>query len=200
MRLLLIRHALPQRVDAFSDAPDPELSDTGHRQVEAMAQALAGDRIDAVWSSPLRRAVQTAEPLADARGLSINLHPGLVEFDFGYGMYIPAEETDHPVVQKTAQRMADQRGDPEILAFQRTVVSAMGEVIAANPHEATVAVACHGGVVNAFAASVLGIPDVLFGNVFYTGLSWFTVSRSGQIKLVALNEHQHLRALQAASG
>jgi probable phosphoglycerate mutase len=195
VRLILVRHALPERIDAVTDAPDPDLSEVGERQVRAMTAALADERIDAAWSSPLRRAVRTAEPLAAARGLEIRLHPGLVEFDFGHGVYIPGEETDHPVVRKMNERLANQDGDAELLAFRDTVVAALADVTASAEPDATVAVACHGGVVNAYASAVVGARDVMIANIVYTGISVFTVSRSGRVRVSSLNEHQHLRML-----
>lgn len=199
MRLIFVRHALPERLDTVSAAPDPELSATGLRQVAAMTQALTGERIDAVWSSPLRRAVQTGEPLAAARGLEVRQHPGLEEFDFGHGVYIPVEEATHPVVRAMKDRLDSQAGDEGLRRFQRTVVAAVDDIIAADSHESTVAIAAHGGVINAYTAAVLGVPDVIFAKLSYTGITWFTVSRQGRPRLVALNEHQHLRAMSAAT-
>lgn len=196
MRLILIRHALPERLAEISEAPDPELSETGHRQVAALVEALAGERIDAVWTSPLRRAVQTATPLAEIRGLSLHEHAGLVEFDFGHGVYIPGEETDHPVVREMSARLDAQDGDEGLARFRDTVAEAVADVIASAEPEHTVAITCHGGVVNAFAASVINTRDTVFAHVAYTGYSIFTVRRDGRIKLHSLNEHHHLRELE----
>ncbi|MEO9138584.1 MAG: histidine phosphatase family protein [Jatrophihabitans sp.] len=200
MRLILIRHALPERVETATDAPDPPLSSIGLRQVDALVETLAGERIDAVWASPLARARQTAQPLADARGLPVQVHDGLREFDFGDGLYIPAEDTEHPAVRAIAARMDDQEGNVDLLDFQRVVVAAIGDIIAVTAPDATAAVSCHGGVINAYAAAVLRVPDVFFGKISYTGTSWFTVSRSGRVRLVTLNEHAHVRALDPTRG
>ncbi len=74
MELLLVRHALPVRVDnsANGEPADPGLSDLGWRQSSALADWLTGahpggapaERIDAVYASTRTRARQTAEPLA----------------------------------------------------------------------------------------------------------------------------------------
>ncbi len=197
MRLLLIRHGLPERDDAEDGTTaDPGLSPDGARQVEALVAALAGEQIDAVWSSPLRRAVQTGEPLARSRGLEVRTHRGLVEFDFGHQAYIPAEERSHPLVQQMRQRIADQSGDAELLAFRERVRGAVDEVVTTAEPDQTVAITCHGGVVNAYASSVLGTDHVILAGVAYTGFTIVTVSRSGATRLVSLNEHQHLRTPQ----
>ncbi|HEX8291434.1 MAG TPA: histidine phosphatase family protein, partial [Pyrinomonadaceae bacterium] len=70
-RVLLIRHGqsrgnAERRFGGHSPTP---LSELGRRQAEATARALANERVTAVYSSDLLRAVQTAEPLARAAGL-----------------------------------------------------------------------------------------------------------------------------------
>jgi broad specificity phosphatase PhoE len=59
------------------------LNDNGIKQAEAVANALCEAPIKAVYSSPLERAVQTAEPLAALLKLAVQIHPGLIEIDFG---------------------------------------------------------------------------------------------------------------------
>ena len=48
-----------------------------------LVQRLAGEKIDAIYSSPLERARETAAPLAEVRGLSVQIAPALLEIDFG---------------------------------------------------------------------------------------------------------------------
>jgi hypothetical protein len=83
--LLLVRHGetpttgmvLPGR------APGLHLSDRGRSQAERVAERLAGLKVDAVYSSPLERTCETAEPTAAAVGLAVRGEPGLIECDFG---------------------------------------------------------------------------------------------------------------------
>ena len=84
--LLLLRHgATPLTAEKrFSGVGDPELSDTGLLQADAVARRLAArGGIDVIVSSPLRRTVQTAQAAADALGLSVEIDPGFRETDFG---------------------------------------------------------------------------------------------------------------------
>ena len=83
---LLVRHGqtpttgkvLPGR------APGLHLADAGHAQAQAAADRLAVlDRVDAIYSSPLERARETAAPLGTARGLKVGVDKGLQECDFG---------------------------------------------------------------------------------------------------------------------
>jgi broad specificity phosphatase PhoE len=63
----------------ISGSLDVPLTALGCRQAEAAARALAHEPITAIYSSPLRRARETAEPVAQALGLSVTLIPELVE-------------------------------------------------------------------------------------------------------------------------
>ena len=80
MELMLIRHGLPVRRELSDGIADPELADDGHAQARHLTEYLANESIDAIYTSPLRRAVQTAEPLAASKGLAINVIDSVAEF------------------------------------------------------------------------------------------------------------------------
>ncbi len=83
--LLLVRHGetpttgmvLPGR------APGLHLSERGRGQAEQVAERLAGLSVSALYSLPLERACETAEPTAVGTGLAVQLDAGLLECDFG---------------------------------------------------------------------------------------------------------------------
>ena len=79
MELLLIPHALPVRRELESGAADPDLSDDGRAQAVLLADYVAVERFDALYTSPLARARQTAAPLASATGLEPVTAPGVAE-------------------------------------------------------------------------------------------------------------------------
>src|SRR5258708_854930 len=94
MELLFIRHALPRRIDAGhgSGPADPDLAALGLEQAAALAEWLAGESVDALFSSPMRRALQTAAPVAERLGLPITVEEGIAEFDREALSYVPIEE------------------------------------------------------------------------------------------------------------
>jgi len=86
MRLLLIRHGqTPSNILGLLDTavPGPGLTDLGIEQAAALPAALADYRIDAIYASNQHRAQLTAEPLAAARDLPIQVRDGLREIDAG---------------------------------------------------------------------------------------------------------------------
>lgn len=199
MELLLIRHALPVRIENADGSPaDPPLAEAGLAQAELLARWLADEHVDAVYTSPMRRAVQTAAPLAAARDLEPVTHEGVAEFDRHADAYVPMEELKATQDPRWKAMVAGdytfgQAVPVDPVAFSRTVVAAVEEIVEANPGR-TVAIVAHGGVINAYAAHVLGLAGpFLFFEPGYTSVSRFAAARTGQRQLRSLNETAHLR-------
>ena len=79
IRLRLVRHGEPGWIVDGRAVDDPDLTARGVEEVETLCGELAGERYDALFVSPLRRALQTAGPLADRLGLEAQVHPWLAE-------------------------------------------------------------------------------------------------------------------------
>ena len=188
MELLLIRHALPLRIDegAVDGPADPALSEVGHVQARALSDWLAAEHVDALWCSPMRRARETVAPVAERLQLEVRLEDGLAEFDREALSYIPIEEL------KAAgdPRWNEVPEQPE--HFRRVVVDAVEGIVAAHAGH-RVAVVCHGGVINVWTAHVLGMAPRLFFEPDYTSIHRFMCARSGQRNVLSLNETAHLR-------
>ena len=196
MELLFIRHALPQRVEGFEGPADPELSEAGQHQARYLADYLGFERIHAVVASPLRRAVQTAEPVAARQSIEVTLAEGIAEYDRESSEYIPIEELKaeglpgwSDVLTGDAHRSVGI--DPH--EFRAGVVMAVEEIIDAHPGQKVAAV-CHGGVINAYITHVLGIADPSgFFYPNYTSIHRIAAARSGERSVLSLNETCHLR-------
>ena len=81
-RIMLIRHGrTAENKQSYVGWKDIPLNPVGIAQARAVAVLLAGERIDAVYSSPLSRALATAGPLAEQRGLSVRVRDALKEID-----------------------------------------------------------------------------------------------------------------------
>lgn len=83
---LLVRHAENDYVKTGRLAgrlPGVHLNKNGREQAQAVAEKLAGSPVAAIYSSPLERAIETAEPIAKALNLEAVQRSGLIEVDFG---------------------------------------------------------------------------------------------------------------------
>ncbi|MCA0296325.1 MAG: histidine phosphatase family protein [Actinobacteria bacterium] len=83
--VLLVRHGTTPTTGTVlpGRAPGLHLSDVGRREAEQVAERLSGLPLAAVYTSPLERARETAEPTAAATGLTPVEEPGLLECDTG---------------------------------------------------------------------------------------------------------------------
>lgn len=191
MKLVLIRHGLPLRTETTADAP---LSDLGRAQADAVARWISREGIDVLYTSPMIRARQTAEPFESVMGLSATVLEGVAEYDRHSGRYIPIEEIKAADKAAWRKSMADNSAH-NLAEFRKIVVDELTGVIAAHPGQ-TVAVTCHGGVINVWASHVLGLPQArMFFLPDYTSVNRFVCSSAGHLTVVSLNETAHLREL-----
>jgi probable phosphoglycerate mutase len=191
MDLVLIRHAEPVRVDGVvgGAAADPALSARGVEQAIAVSRVLRAEGLDALYSSPMRRARQTAEPIAAAIDKPILIADGVAEFDRGAHSYIPLEELqaagDPRLERWAAGDLSDFGADPG--EFQRQVIGAFDAIIADHPGD-KVGVVCHGGVINALVSAHLGTTHLTWAHHDYTGITRVRVSRQGAFTVRCLNQ------------
>jgi len=195
VELLLIRHGRPFRVENADGTPaDPPLSSSGRAQAAALVDWPEGDPIDRIFASPLLRARETAGPFAERRGLAVEIEPSVSEFDAEAAHYIPLEELKATDYERWKAFVTGGYGDDrDIQGFSRTVVSGLEHIIRTNPGS-RVAVFCHGGVINCWAAHVLGLAPQLFLDAMYTSVSRFLAAGDGTRSVASLNECAHLRA------
>jgi len=194
--LLLIRHGETERVELESGVADPPLTATGHNQARRLADWLADhERIDHLVTSPLLRARQTTAPVAKRLGREAEVVMSLAEFDAGSNSYIPMEEmraTRDPRFRAMVEGRWDELGstiDPE--DFRRIAVATL-DGIAATHRGQTVAVICHGAIINAYLGAVIGTSRLLWFEPRYTSLHRVLVSTGGVRSVETLNELPHL--------
>lgn len=195
MELILIRHGLPERVETQDGTPaDPPLSETGHEQARRMADWLADTTIDFLYSSPMQRALETAAPLSQSKALTPQLRDGVAEYDRKASHYIPVEELKKLDYDRWQRLMRGEMGGVNFTQFCADVISTLNEIIAGHRGQ-TVAVTCHGGVINAWTAHVMGMEPRMFFNPNYTSISRYMAASSGERSIITINEHTHLKGL-----
>ena len=195
MEIVFVRHGLPLRIELETGIADPELAAEGHEQAAKMAAYLGVEDVEAVYVSPLRRALETARPLCKVLGLEAVVSEGVAEFDRNSREYVPVEElraTNDPRWEKLLRGEWDGVDeDPSI--FKARVVATVEDMIARHPG-GRVVVVCHGGVINQDLAHVLGIEThVGFFYPKYTSIHRVMAARSGERSIVSINEASHLR-------
>ncbi len=194
MEIVLIRHGLPLRIENEDGTPaDPPLSENGHSQARLMAAWLRNEEFDRIYASPLKRAHETAQPLAEELGMDITVRDGVAEYDQDSQTYIPVEElklVDYDRWKSLMQNGYDNEED--FLLFARTVVDALEQIIRENRGK-KVAVVCHGGVINVWSAHVIGLAPKLFFNPDYTSINRYMAATTGERSVITLNQAVHLQ-------
>lgn len=211
MRLLLIRHAqssanAERRIQGHLDVP---LSERGLRESALLAERLAQQAIDVLYTSPLRRARQTAEVVGAKLGLELIERPALIERDVGELAGLTREEIVERFPHYLPQRLdvrpeIDVPGFENDGAFRQRVLDELHELIERHT-EGTVAAVTHGGVIGAFCRETLAMPSsrpapFAIGN---TSISTFDIRHSDldeyarpRIQVVVLNDTCHLDGLR----
>ena len=200
MELVLVRHALPVRIDATPDGgpADPALAARGHEQAQRLVEALTLDRVDALYTSPSRRARETAAPLERALGRAAEVEDGLAEFDTADSSYVPVEELkaagDPRWTALVHGDLYSSGVDP--VAFRARVVDAVERIAARHPG-GRVVLFSHAGAINAATGAVLGQERTIWFAPDYCSISRIAAARDGRRGIVSLNETGHVRDLLA---
>ncbi|GCE39948.1 MULTISPECIES: histidine phosphatase family protein [Rhodococcus] len=194
MQLLLIRHALPELVTTSGVRADPALTEEGHAQAKRLPAALAPYRIARIVSSPQRRALETAAPVAEALNLPVTEYVGLAEYDYDLDHYIPFHEAEARAPEAYARiRAGEFPKSVDADAFRTRVFDSLGRIVDESGHEDTVAVFAHGGVINVFLQELLGLDRPLVFPIEYVSVTRVLVSRSGERRVASVNETGHVR-------
>lgn len=194
MELVMVRHGLPERVLGADGPADPGLRSEGRSQGERLAAHLAAEQIDAIYSSPLRRALETAELTARRLGLSVRVIDDLAEVDRYSSSYIPMEELRRdPDLWTVLAASAGRDGAETREGFRKRVIAAIEGIVETNPGRRVVVVS-HGAVMNTYLGHILGIDRELWFEPRYASISRVLASRRGHRNVDSLNEAQHLRS------
>lgn len=189
MQLLVIRHALPLRTEPGQGA-DPDLSPEGVEQAKRLPEALARFPITRLVSSPQRRALQTAQPVADALGLTVDVDERIAEYDRYVPQYVPIEEASEEEIKRLRAGELP-RGINKDAFIDRVMAGANG-IVADSDHEDTVALFSHGGVINALVHRLMGTERLLCVQVDYAGITRLLASRKHGLSVASINGTEHV--------
>ncbi len=196
----LLRHAeaegnLYRRIHGCTDSG---LTELGLRQLEPLEERFRSVPLDAVYASDLRRAQQTAKVLAEPKGLSLRILPGLREVDMGawedkcWGYVARFEPEQYRALNKDPAKFTVPGCEPYEVSVRR-ILGAIRQIAAENPGGEVAAVA-HGCIIRILLAQLLGVPSENIWSVPHgdnTCVAELTVE-DGEIKLLRYNDNSHL--------
>jgi broad specificity phosphatase PhoE len=214
VKLFLVRHAESQgnfehRLQGRCEFP---LTERGLSQAQALAERFSASPIAAVYSSPIGRALQTAEVIAAKAELEVVLEPHLQEYDFGEAVSgltwdeIRAQQPE--LVEALRSRKSEfpqYPGDEGREAFQRRVLAAMNDITQGHGPDEAVAVITHAGPISVFLMDGLGlayarpIPFVLDNaSVTTVEVNPDGPAHSPRVVVTGINDGCHVKHAQSA--
>src|SRR5204862_5822761 len=146
--LLLVRHGETDwnaegRLQGQTDRP---LSDYGRRQARQLAEELANEELEAIYSSDLARARETAEIVGERLGLPVELDPDLREKDWGTWEGLTSVERDR------VEFVGESTG-----AHRERILAALRQISERHPGEARILVVTHGGSMRRVQTAAMGM-------------------------------------------
>ena len=160
--LILARHGetdwnLERRVQGHTDRP---LNETGRAQARKLADALADERVDAIYSSDLARAYETALEVAARKRLAVHALPELRERSFGTWEGL----TDEEVLDRFPEARTGPWGDGETSEeLSQRVLAALRKIAVDHP-DGSVLVVTHGGPLRAVLRHCEVVADAPIAN------------------------------------
>ncbi len=200
--IYLVRHGETKwnQEQIFRGRKDIPLSDQGRMEALSLAQALSREPIQFLYSSPLQRALETAQPISEKFKLSVEILPGMIDLDFGDWEGKSSKEiaeSDPELFQKwarTPENVFFPKGEG-LRAAKERAISALKEVVAAHPDQCGVVVS-HRVICKLVILAAIGSSEAAFWRVqqdlaCYNLLEW--TGRDWLVRLV--NETGHLKEI-----
>jgi broad specificity phosphatase PhoE len=206
-RVVLLRHGETEwnRVERFRGRIDVELNQMGQRQALAVARRLSAWQIEAIYSSPMKRALQTAQPVAEACGLDVAILEETIDVDYGAWAGLSAEEARalYPEVYGTWVHTPLLTQFPQgenLQQVQTRSWSALEETCSAHEGGAILLVS-HVVVNRVLICAALGLVDDAFWKIGQDNAAISVLEgANGHYRVLLLNDTCHLDSLHERGG
>ena len=188
--------------EVFRGRIDVALNETGLKQAGLLGEYLREVKIEAVYSSPLKRALSTAEAIARHQKLDVTVNQDLIDLDFGEWQGLPSKEVKDKYRELYARWLSrpDQLeipGGESLDGVRQRATGVVNEVIAR--HEGTVVLVAHRVVNKVLICALLGLDNSHFWNIRQDTCAITTFSHDrGRFVLFEHNNTSYLRPLKKA--
>jgi len=204
-QIILVRHGETEWnvKEVFRGRIDIELNETGLKQAQLLAKYLSDIKIDAIYSSPLKRALTIAEIIANYHKLKVEIAPGLIDFDYGEWQGLPHQEVRDKYSRLYARwiRHPDRVRMPageSLDEVRKRAMNVVDKVIA--KYKGSVVLVSHRVVNKVLICALLGLDNSHFWNIKQDtcGITSFTYENE-QFILTKHNDTSYLRSVSEAS-
>lgn len=198
-RLILVRHGESTwNVSGhYQGRIDTELSERGKRQAALLARHLQDTRLDAVYSSPLKRALDTVEQVARKAGLEVQVEWAFTEIEHGLWEGLHKSEVEERYGETLRlwlenPNLADVPGAEKLGQVRSRVNEAVTRIVSQHPDQA-VLICTHDAVLKVLITAALGLGLCCFWSIRVDNASLSILEHDGQLgRLVLLNDTCYL--------
>ena len=201
-RIVLVRHGRTEwnRVERFRGRIDLELDEVGIKQAKAAVARITEWSVSAVYSSPLRRALATAEILAGHLNLKVKLLPAIIDIDYGEWHGLSPEEAAVGYSGLYSTWLGNPQevkfpGGESLAEVRERCASAISDLIARHPKE-TIVMVSHKVICQILILSLLDLDNSHFWEITQDvcAVNVFEV-RGGVPSALFINDTCHLKLL-----
>lgn len=200
--IYLVRHGQTawNKSEVFRGRADVPLNERGMREAELAAEYFRGIKVDAVYASPISRAMQTAEKIAGVCGVRVLSLPGITDMSFGdwEGRAIREVESGFPDlfrVWREEPHLLRIPGGESLEEVRTRAVAALEEVIGKH-EDGTVVMVSHRVITKVLICAVLGLGNSHFWQIDQDAAAVNLIRcREGKYALSLMNDTCHLKSL-----
>jgi broad specificity phosphatase PhoE len=201
-KLILARHGetMWNVEKVFRGRADVNLDEVGIKQAELLGKYLSNWELEAIYSSPVKRALDTANIVARYQKVAARIAEGLTDFDFGEWQSLPEQEVKrlYPAILNEWHNNPDKvkmPGGESLEDVRRRAVEVVNDVL--SRHQGNVLLVSHRVVIKVLICYLLGLDNSHFRNINQDvgGITIFNYA-DGRFVLTRHNDTSHLRDLQ----
>ena len=200
--LILVRHGetVWNVEKIYRGRADVDLDEVGIKQAELLGKYLSNWKLEAIYSSPLKRALATANIIARYHKIGVYIADGLIDFDYGEWQSLPEQEVrrSYPaLLDKWHNNPHEVRmpGGESLADVRERAAGIVDDVL--SKYEGSVVLASHRVVNKVLICSLLGLDNSYFWNIKQdvSGITIFSYV-DGRFVLTKHNDTSHLKELQ----
>jgi broad specificity phosphatase PhoE len=201
-KLILARHGetMWNVGKVFRGRADVSLDEVGTRQAELLGKYLNNWRLEAIYSSPVKRALDTANIIAGYQNITVRIAEGLTDFDFGEWQSLPEQEVRrlYPALLNewhNNPHKVRMPGGESLEDVRKRAIEVVNGVL--SKYQGNVALVSHRVVIKVLICHMLGLDNSHFWNISQDvcGITIFDYA-DGRFVLTRHNDTSHLRELQ----